>query len=63
MEHHLHPHMLPKVRTLVLTDVPAVSLDPDTPRRLIQFIKDCAEEHELAKLSAGTAYALPPGRS
>lgn len=63
MEHHLHPHMLPKVRTLVLTDVPAISSNPDTPRRLIQFIRDCAEEHEIAKLSAGTAYALPPGRS
>lgn len=62
-EHHLHPRMLPKLRTLVLTDIPTATLDPDIPRRLIQFIEDCAEETQIAKLSAQATYALPPGRN
>lgn len=62
-EQHLHPGMLPKLRTLVLTGIPAHTADHDVPRRLIQFINDCAEECEIAKLSARATYALPPGRN
>ncbi|ORY02461.1 hypothetical protein BCR34DRAFT_605563 [Clohesyomyces aquaticus] len=62
-ENRLHPGMLPKVHTLVLTDVPNTSEDPEIPRRIIQFIKDCAQERDIARLRAKHTYALPPGRS
>jgi hypothetical protein len=62
-EHCLHPGMLPKMHTLILTDVPTKTDRPEIARRLIQFIKDCAEEHEMAKLRARFTYILPPGRT
>lgn len=62
-EHSLHPGLLPKVHTLVLTDVPEKTDDRGIIDRLIQFIKDCAEETEISKLRAKHTYALPPGRS
>ncbi|OCK85192.1 leucine rich repeat protein [Lepidopterella palustris CBS 459.81] len=62
-ENRLHPGMLPKVHTLILTDVPTQTDRPEVVDRLIQFIKDCAEETAIAKLRARFTYALPPGRS
>ncbi|OCL11780.1 hypothetical protein AOQ84DRAFT_313335 [Glonium stellatum] len=62
-EYCLHPGMLPKMHTLVLTDVPTKTDRPEVIHRLIQFIKDCAEEHEMAKLRARFTYVLPPGRT
>ncbi|KAF2709797.1 RNI-like protein [Pleomassaria siparia CBS 279.74] len=61
-ENRLHPGMLPKVHTLVLTDVPITTEDHEVIDRLIQFIKDCAEEAEIARLRAKHTYMLPPGR-
>ncbi|KAK3681990.1 hypothetical protein LTR37_020693 [Vermiconidia calcicola] len=61
--HSLHPAMLPRLRTLVLTDVPPVSSSQEVADRLICFIKQCAEETWLAKSQARLDYALPPGRS
>ena len=62
-ENRLHPGMLPKVHTLVLTDVPTKVSDGEIINRLIQFIKDCASEAEIARLRAQHTYMLPPGRS
>ncbi|KAF2691866.1 hypothetical protein K458DRAFT_381711 [Lentithecium fluviatile CBS 122367] len=62
-ENRLHPGMLPNIHTLVLTDVPARTYDPELVERLVQFIKDCAEEVGIAKLRAKHTYILPPGRS
>ncbi|KAF2814902.1 leucine rich repeat protein [Mytilinidion resinicola] len=62
-ENSLHPGMLPKLHTLVLTDVPLKTSRPEVVQRLVQFIQDCAEETEMAKLRAQHTYALPPGRS
>lgn len=61
-KHNLHPAMLPHVSTLVLTDVPPVSLTKDLSDRLICFIRQCAEEAWLAQTQAKLDYALPPGR-
>ncbi|KAF1995781.1 hypothetical protein P154DRAFT_473722 [Amniculicola lignicola CBS 123094] len=61
-ENILHPGMLPKVRTLVLSDVP-ITGDALIVHRLIQFIRECAEEAEIARIRAMHTYALPPGRS
>jgi len=55
--------MIPKLRTLTLVDVPLKTNRPEVIQRLIQFIKDCAEDTEIAKLRAQHTYALPPGRS
>ncbi|KAF2476575.1 uncharacterized protein BDR25DRAFT_277817 [Lindgomyces ingoldianus] len=62
-ENRFHPGMIPKAHTLVLTDVPTTTENPEIVRRLIQFIKDCAEEAYIARLRAKHTYALPPGRS
>lgn len=62
-ENRLHPGMLPKVHTLVLTDVPTSTNDPDLIHRLIRYIKDAAEEAFIAKQRAKHTYMLPPGRS
>lgn len=62
-ENRLHPGMLPKVHTLVLTDVPTTTDDPDIIRRLTQYIRDAAEEALIAKQRAEHTYMLPPGRS
>lgn len=62
-ENRLHPGMLPRVHTLVLTDVPTSTNDPDLIHRLIRYIKDAAEEASIAKQRANHTYMLPPGRS
>ncbi|KAF2656697.1 hypothetical protein K491DRAFT_715104 [Lophiostoma macrostomum CBS 122681] len=62
-EQRLHPGMLPKVHTLVLTDVPSHTDNSDMIRRLIQFIQDCAEEVTIANMRARHTYILPPGRT
>jgi hypothetical protein len=62
-ENRLHPGMLPKVHTMVLTGVPTSTYDPDVIHRLIQYIKDAAEEASIAKQRAKHTYMLPPGRS
>ncbi|KAF3040250.1 hypothetical protein E8E12_002928 [Didymella heteroderae] len=62
-ENRLHPGMLPKVHTMVLTDVPSSTSDPDLVHRLIQYIKDAAEEAWIAQQGAKHTYMLPPGRS
>jgi hypothetical protein len=62
-ENRLHPGMLPNVHTLVLTDVPTFTKDRNLVNRLIQYIKDAAEEASIAKQRAKHTYMLPPGRS
>lgn len=62
-ENRLHPGMLPNVHTLVLTDVPIATTDQDVVHRLIQYIKDAAEEASIAKQRAKHTYMLPPGRT
>ena len=51
--HGLIPGMLPKLRTLTLTNVPCFDSTRRVVNALIQFIKDCALEAELADLQAG----------
>jgi hypothetical protein len=60
-DHALLPSMVPKLQTLVLTDVPAKSTSKDVAEHLIQYITDCASEAHWAKLSSKVGYALPPG--
>lgn len=50
--HGLIPGMLPKLRTLTLTNVPCFDNTGRVVETLIQFIKDCASEAELANLQA-----------
>ncbi|KAI4653706.1 hypothetical protein J4E93_001473 [Alternaria ventricosa] len=61
-EPRLHPGMLPKLHTLVLTDIPTMTSDRKIIHRIIQFIKDAAEEASIAKQRARHTYVLPPGR-
>ncbi|KAJ4286281.1 hypothetical protein N0V90_013315 [Kalmusia sp. IMI 367209] len=62
LRNSLHPGMLPKLQTLVLTDVPITTNDKEVVQQLLQFVEDCAEEAEIAKLRARHTYMLPPGR-
>jgi hypothetical protein len=62
-ENRLHPGMLSKLHTLVLTDVPNMTTDDGLIKRLIQYIKDAAEESAIARQRARHTYMLPPGRS
>lgn len=48
----LSPGMLPKLRTLTLTDVPCNEHDHHVVSALINFISDCGSESELAGLEA-----------
>lgn len=48
----LLPGMLPKLRTLTLTDVPCNDPEHHVVDALIEFIADCASETELAELEA-----------
>ena len=59
MPHALSPGMLPKLRTLTLTDIPCNDHDHRTVDALIQFLRDCASEAELAELEANL---LKPSR-
>ncbi|XP_014559266.1 hypothetical protein COCVIDRAFT_92434 [Bipolaris victoriae FI3] len=60
-EPRLHPGMLPNLHTLVLTSVP-IAAEKYMVDRIIQFIKDAADEASIARQSARNTYALPPGR-
>lgn len=60
--HTLHPAMLPHLRTLILTNVPAFSPTSQVAESLISFITHCAQEYSLAKTQAKLDYSLPPGR-
>jgi hypothetical protein len=60
-DHHLLAATLGEICTLVLTNVPTKSSSPDTAARIINFIKDCAEEEHWATLKASVGYQLPPG--
>lgn len=62
-ENCLHPSMIPQVHTLVLTDVPSSTNNEKIIHRLVQYIKDAAEEECIARHRAKHSYALPPGRS
>ncbi|KAH7405965.1 hypothetical protein DE146DRAFT_608408 [Phaeosphaeria sp. MPI-PUGE-AT-0046c] len=62
-ENRLHPGMLPKMHTLVLTEVPTSTHDSEVFNRIIQYIKDAAEETSIARQRAQHSYSLPPGRS
>ncbi|KAF2856779.1 hypothetical protein T440DRAFT_383210 [Plenodomus tracheiphilus IPT5] len=61
-ESRLHPGMLPQVHTLVLTGVPTATANAEVVGRIIQFIKDAAEEASIARHRAARTYILPPGR-
>lgn len=61
-EHNLHPAMLPRLSTLMLTDIPPTSTSKEMSDRIIRFIKQCAEEAWFAQSQAKLDYALPPGR-
>lgn len=50
--HGLIPGMMPKLRALTLTNVPCFDSTGRVVETLIQFIKDCASEVELANLQA-----------
>jgi len=50
--HRLAPGMLPKLRTITLTEVPCYDKTSKLVDSLIGFIKDCASEAELADLQA-----------
>ncbi|KAL9101924.1 MAG: hypothetical protein Q9163_002862 [Psora crenata] len=60
----LTPGMLPKLRTLILTEVPCYETTPKVSDALIQFVKYCAAEAELTNLQARLeARTVPkPGR-
>lgn len=60
-EQCLHPGMLPKLQTLVLTEVP-VTAEKYVVDRIIRFIKDAADETLISRQRARLTYALPPGR-
>ncbi|EMD89683.1 hypothetical protein COCC4DRAFT_185882 [Bipolaris maydis ATCC 48331] len=60
-EPRLHPGMLPNLHTLVLTSVP-IAAEKYVVDRVIQFIKDAADEASIARQRARNTYALPPGR-
>jgi hypothetical protein len=62
-ENRLHPGMVSKLHTLILTDVPVATADKELIRRLIQYLKDAAEESSIARQRARHTYMLPPGRS
>ncbi|KAL6705825.1 hypothetical protein ACN47E_006285 [Coniothyrium glycines] len=61
-ENRFHPGKLPKLHTLVLTDVPSHA-SKNVVDRLIRYIKDVAEESAIAQQRAKHSYMLPPGRS
>ncbi|EFQ90948.1 hypothetical protein PTT_12343 [Pyrenophora teres f. teres 0-1] len=62
-ENCLHPGMLPKLHTLVLTEVPTTTTDRSLIDRIIQFIRDASEEEMIARQRARHSYVLPPGRN
>lgn len=57
--HGLSPGMLPKLRTLVLTEVPCYDNDHHLIDALTEFIRDCASEAELASLQVELTSEFP----
>ena len=63
--HGLLPGMLPQLRSLTLTDVPCYDTSGQIVANLIQFIRECAYESELARLRVElepAKHARSPGR-
>jgi len=60
--HSLLPSMVPRLRSLVLTDVPTHWPSHEISKQIIAFIRACAEEAHWSRLRARHSYALPPGR-
>ncbi|KAL9626114.1 MAG: hypothetical protein Q9204_007568, partial [Flavoplaca sp. TL-2023a] len=60
--HGLLPSMLPRLRSLTLTDVPCYDYSGQVTDALIQFITYCASEAELAKLQVDleSKYSIAP---
>lgn len=60
--HGLLPSMLPRLRSLTLTDVPCYDFSGQVIDALIQFIRYCASEAELAKLQVDleSKYSIAP---
>ena len=60
--HGLLPSMLPRLRSLILTDVPCYDYSGQVTDALIQFITYCASEAELAKLQVDleSKYSIAP---
>lgn len=54
--------MLSRIRTLVLTDVPAFSSTPALSRSIISLIEECSIAAARATTHALTDYTMPPGR-
>jgi hypothetical protein len=60
----LYPTHLPNLRTLILTNVPAMVPESSLLiTRLKAFITHCALESHLSNMLAATDYSLPPGRA
>lgn len=60
---YLHPSHIPRMETLVLSNVPAhVAPNSSIISALMRFITACSNEALLAILQAGSDYSLPPGR-
>lgn len=57
------PSLLPRLRTLVLCDVPDKVSEISMPQRIIRMINECAQEADLAKEEARQNYTQPPGSS
>ncbi|SMR53554.1 unnamed protein product [Zymoseptoria tritici ST99CH_1E4] len=56
------PAMLPRLETLVLTDLPPFSSDRTLANRVIAFIESCAREAASARRRAVLDYDVAPGR-
>jgi hypothetical protein len=54
--------VLPNMRTLILTGVPASATTPGTANAIVEFIRLCAAESHKARTQALNDYALPPGQ-
>lgn len=63
--HGLLPTMLPRLRSLTLTDVPCFDGSGQVIDALVQFIRYCASEAELAKLQVDleSKYSIAPQES
>ena len=61
--HALLPSMLPRLQTLVLTDVPARARSAAPAAHLVRFVAAVAREAHWAGLRADGEWAVPPGWS
>ena len=57
-----HPGLMPRLKVLVLKDVPPFSPNDELADRLLALIHECAEEATFARQQAKLDYTLPPGR-